>query len=616
MKATQLWSEQHRPTSEEGLVVFKKRIESVRAFLLSGQRVLVLQGPPGSGKAATIRACCKNLGLEVLEWNPAAHSHAYSEDLDPDWRPEPMSNQFLRFLSGAGGGYQGIGTSGQRSGPRIALVQDVPFTLLQPKFLERLRELARLGIMQRVAFCFNDERDDHFAVRSILEQMESGTTQTIHFDGVARTFVQKALDNVKRIEGLVLDTTEISRECDGDLRQALNALQLASALPGARALQTSQTSGSVSRGRGRGRQTTRRAATRACPAPDFSCFPEQDALLGSGPPATPQAAVLPIAQAAPAATDAESSTKPTGLSDVKLGLFHALGRLLYNKRMPPASLVDNDGTGAGGAAGSSSGGAAKRRRQSPATAQLEPKQLPYEMLVPKITRPPLYFVPEEVLVAAGKDLRTVVDWLFTNAPRFYGSVGDLAEFSEQLSFADALGRTSSEGSLSAEEDRGEALRASICARALLDANLHPVKPVFGDPGSGPTALEKGGAPIFEMQRPRMRDLERVRLRRSERVHAGLLAVPPRALGSSSVAGSMLSRTLPHAHLQLCYTKGQHRTLGRLGMAMQETIIELNRFNGYFEDAPSENAATSVSATAHHETIDAKELPDDPIIDSD
>lgn len=71
------WSERFGPLSMEELVVHKKKVADVRTWLenvLSGrmrQRLLVLKGSAGTGKTTTIQLLAKEIGFEILEWrNP------------------------------------------------------------------------------------------------------------------------------------------------------------------------------------------------------------------------------------------------------------------------------------------------------------------------------------------------------------------------------------------------------------------------------------------------------------------------------------------------------------------------------------------------------------------
>lgn len=71
------WSERFGPMDLDELVVHKKKVADVRKWLddvLSGrmrQRLLVLKGSAGTGKTTTVHLLAKELGFEILEWrNP------------------------------------------------------------------------------------------------------------------------------------------------------------------------------------------------------------------------------------------------------------------------------------------------------------------------------------------------------------------------------------------------------------------------------------------------------------------------------------------------------------------------------------------------------------------
>lgn len=72
------WSERFGPANLDELVVHKKKVADVRRWLedvLSGrmrQRLLVLKGSAGTGKTITMQLLAKDMGFEILEWrNPA-----------------------------------------------------------------------------------------------------------------------------------------------------------------------------------------------------------------------------------------------------------------------------------------------------------------------------------------------------------------------------------------------------------------------------------------------------------------------------------------------------------------------------------------------------------------
>ncbi|KAF3769183.1 hypothetical protein M406DRAFT_236550, partial [Cryphonectria parasitica EP155] len=71
------WSERFNPENLDELVVHKKKVADVRRWLedvLGGrmrQRLLVLKGSAGTGKTTTMRLLSRDMGFEILEWrNP------------------------------------------------------------------------------------------------------------------------------------------------------------------------------------------------------------------------------------------------------------------------------------------------------------------------------------------------------------------------------------------------------------------------------------------------------------------------------------------------------------------------------------------------------------------
>lgn len=552
-----LWADRHQPLSEADLVVQKKKVGEVREFLTlgirSGRRILILRGPPGSGKASVLKALCHDIGYEVVEWSPTSRKAFKSTE----GVSESLAEAFLRFLAQADR-YRSLQDSivpdpqrSMPSRPHIALVRDFPFTLVAsfegdaknaPQFLERFRALVRSQAMQRTVFCFNDTRDDHRVVTRLFSGLDFRSLTTVAFDTVPRTFVQKALENVANAEGLSTNTVDLlamSTECGGDLRHAINALQLTI---GSMPRSISNTSRTVARGRSK--------------------------------------VQLEV-----------ESTKPVeaGSRQQAMGLFHAIGRLLWCKRIPPTPLDELQGTLSSDTLGAvsengSNGSTKKRRKKSPGSSVAEPQQLPYELLMPKATRPPLYYVPEEVVAASCTEPSMLINWLFTNAPRFYGAVDDLASFAASVAEVDAW---SSGGSSSSWRRRDEVdfsgtgleeLATSVQVRSLLDANLHPVPPSFGDPTAFESSKSEAfGGSNFNMVRPLMWDVSRHRNRRMEDLATQLAALDPSALGSLAATSSNLVQcTLPFVHLILCASRGNHPRLRTLPHQLMQLTMDLNR----------------------------------------
>jgi len=572
-----LWALKHQPTVEEALVVQKKKVAELRELLAVGtRRLIVLQGPAGSGKSTTLRCICRGLGIEVVEWSGAARQNQSSA-----FRGESHSDAFLRFLADAGGMIRGR--------RRAVLVRDVPYTLLDPMddgrrqpvdVLERLRALLQNGAMHCVIFCFNEALEDHRAVKRLRTQVDPSLA-VVHFLGVAATFAQKALDSLLRAENLdpgVVNLPAIAADCGGDLRHAINALQLAAAGLASRQL--------------------------------LECDLSQPTTLRIAPLARKRGAKAPRLAASQQVTASPPPPPQGGLRLASLDFFHALGRLLYNKRIPPPSKeAAYDVAGLQNEAGSVGAGPLVKRRKK--GGEDEPRQLPPEMLIPKSSRPPLYFVPEDVLESSGAEPANSIGWLFTNAPRHYGDICDLAELAETIALVDTWDGRDRQFRSQQEimNEKWRTLPAAVCARAILDANLHPVQPSFGDPAAVPG--EGNSSSSFAMVRPVLLDVEQQRQRRVASVNSSLEAIVPLFLGSQSASTPMMLRTLPFCDRLLCYTRGQHASLRRLPYSLQGTIQELSTYDGRFLTRRA-SVADEPSADAPVEAWAATGLGDDPI----
>eukprot|EP00929_Paragymnodinium_shiwhaense_P064756 TRINITY_DN32481_c0_g1_i1.p1 TRINITY_DN32481_c0_g1~~TRINITY_DN32481_c0_g1_i1.p1 ORF type:complete len:643 (+),score=138.75 TRINITY_DN32481_c0_g1_i1:127-2055(+) len=615
-----LWAETHHPGTEADLVIAKKRIAEVKEIIFAGTRRLVfLRGPPGSGKASVLKSVCTDLGLEVVEWSEAAGARKQKQAGTTP--PESISDAFVRFIAEAGR-YSNLHNVATASGPgrprrRVALVREFPTTLVDfqgggdrhqraQQFVERFQATVNGGAVQRLVMCFGDTREDYKVVQRLSSSIDPGLVATVNFDGVAKTFVKKALDEILKAQGIAakeVDTGTIAVECNGDLRHGINALQLAAG--GLRP----KPPGPAPRGRGR-------AAT---PTPQGTATARLDMAGGGSTSSTAPANGAPAVQ---------------GIRAASLGLFHGLGRLMYCKRIPPTiiDLSDTAGPDATQGVAASQPAAKKRRRAGSAadvTAQPEPKQLPYEQLVPKSSRPPLYFVPEEVMAASNADPEWLVDWVFTNAPRFFGDVDDLANFAETLAAADAwdTSRDFYKGGMGeAPQAPWDTLAASVQVRSMLDANLHPKKPTFQDPSLEGAGQEETTS--FNMVRPLLRDIERHRLRRADQVRSNV-----EVMGRSICAtGSTLHvRTLPHMDLMMKNTKGQHfRQSGfkhgdwGLPLGLLQVMKELGAFDGKVlrrdgegkdrngDDASAQNQSAGGGDGPQDLNAWATQLEDDPI----
>ncbi|KAM0276124.1 hypothetical protein ACHAQH_007050 [Verticillium albo-atrum] len=131
------WSERFAPVSLDELAVHKKKVTDVRRWLedvLAGrmrQRVLLLKGAAGAGKTTTMRLLAREMGYELLEWrNPTGPTGG-------NLGFQSASAQFQEFL-GRGGKFGQLEMDGgssdastqtpERGTRRIILVEEFPNT--------------------------------------------------------------------------------------------------------------------------------------------------------------------------------------------------------------------------------------------------------------------------------------------------------------------------------------------------------------------------------------------------------------------------------------------------------------------------------------------------------
>lgn len=132
------WSERFGPRTLDELAVHKKKVADVKKWLddvINGrlrQRLLILKGAAGTGKTTTVQLLAKDLGCEVLEWrNPVGNAGTGFVS---------ASAQFQEFL-GRGGKFGALDVEGSTSSTpassntsqhdnarRIILIEEFPNT--------------------------------------------------------------------------------------------------------------------------------------------------------------------------------------------------------------------------------------------------------------------------------------------------------------------------------------------------------------------------------------------------------------------------------------------------------------------------------------------------------
>lgn len=340
------WAERFAPTNLQELAVHKRKVADVKKWLEDAicgkikQRLLLLKGGPGSGKTTTLKLLSESLGYQVLEWRnpigPLASSDGFLS----------MSAQFDEFL-GRGGRYKQLDLSpsqesismiGERnltaSRKSIILIEEFPSTLASSSIT---LQAFQSSILQYLTFntphysSSNNENSIYTIVPVVIIVSESllststasvdsftafkllGKTilqhpglKTIVFNPIAPSFLAKALELVvqkeSRISGrkrtpgpMVLKKLgEI-----GDIRSAIGSLEF--------------------------------LCLRGDSDGDWSA---KVSLCNS------KSRVKEVAM-----TKMEiESLKLITQREVSLGIFHAVGKVIYNKRQdpPPSHSIDSN----------------------------------------------------------------------------------------------------------------------------------------------------------------------------------------------------------------------------------------------------------------------------------
>ncbi|KAA1477918.1 Rad17-domain-containing protein [Dentipellis sp. KUC8613] len=165
-----LWVDIFEPRTESELAVHKRKVADVRGWLGEAldagklskyRRLLVLIGPAGSGKTATVRVLAREMGIDIIEWRNASSTGALASELDAsgnsnihindddnDWDSyESTMDKFESFL-GRAGSYRTIfapSTPASASAPSSsATSSQKPTAQPQPKHLILLEDLPNI----------------------------------------------------------------------------------------------------------------------------------------------------------------------------------------------------------------------------------------------------------------------------------------------------------------------------------------------------------------------------------------------------------------------------------------------------------------------------------------
>lgn len=221
------WIERYKPLSKNELIIHKKKIEEVETWLLScggGEaKVLLLTGPPGSGKMTTLKVLCNHLKVQFTEWITPAPQIYDPQHFTGSYCSQQRS--FEEFLIRASR-YSSVLSS--PAFKRIVIVKDIPNIFLRDPslFHDFLLKFSNCEGISVVFIITENSLSFDLFPETVKQNLK---IKTINFNPITKKSVVTVLNNIIRKEKLssTLQSNvvgDVSEACEGDLRNAIMSI--------------------------------------------------------------------------------------------------------------------------------------------------------------------------------------------------------------------------------------------------------------------------------------------------------------------------------------------------------------------------------------------------------
>ncbi|KYQ93059.1 hypothetical protein DLAC_05670 [Tieghemostelium lacteum] len=374
---TRMWVDKFIPKTEEDLVVNKKKQTEVKLWLQDRlkelndgieirEKLLILTGPSGAGKSSLIRVLGNSMQFEITDWEnpPMVLTTDQNDQLTSPYAPQ--LEQFRNWLK--------FSTRGAslftKSRLNVVLIEEYP-NLSGPTQQEEFRKIF-LQLLDSgrypVVLVISDENTGNSPLNQILPVYITSkpTVKHVSFNCIPPVTLQKHLQKLAQLEGYPgIPTTQIEsfvRDCAGDVRAAINSLQ-------------------------------------------FYCVGKlKQSSTSIKKPTSAKSKSKSLTTSSDNATVNSNEFIEVKHRDSTYSLFHSIGKLLYNKRIPRSNIYDKD--------------------------QCWYKEK-YHRQIPEN-------VPEEIFENSHADFQSFVGFVHENYLSFYQSIDEVSQSLDYLSDSDIM----------------------------------------------------------------------------------------------------------------------------------------------------------------------------------
>ncbi|KHN79262.1 Cell cycle checkpoint protein RAD17 [Toxocara canis] len=229
------------PTNTSELAVHNKKIEQVREWMLNHRngmrrsKLLLLTGPCGSGKTATVKVLCRELRMELVEWeSPDHYDFSYDQNGEEVLCEQSQVRVFADFLKSVDHG--SLETAHVQ---KVVLIEQLPNVFYrEPSLLHSL--LRSYASCSRCMFIFVLSSIESCWALNPRRLFPTSMLRELYFDTVsfnpsAVTFLSKAIRRILTALSIKATPSQIkyiAESSAGDIRCAINNLQLSIAEDG------------------------------------------------------------------------------------------------------------------------------------------------------------------------------------------------------------------------------------------------------------------------------------------------------------------------------------------------------------------------------------------------